>query len=98
MKFKNWKEVLICTLLIVITFLGTRLWRDEQILNMQDKIAKQANGIARSQQIIQAGINNGGKIDVQALKRLGWNLNIPVDNELPSNLPDSTKAEDSSNL
>ena len=84
MSFKNWKEVLICTLLIIITFIGTRLWRDEMILNMQDQIAKQVNGITRSQQIIQMGINNGGQIDVQALKRLGWNLSIPIDRNLPT--------------
>ena len=74
---KKWHEIIIGLLLVAVTFFATRYYRNEQILGLQLKFQQQENGIIATTNVLNRGIQNGGKIDLQALANIGWKLATP---------------------
>ncbi len=84
-------EIVIALLLIFSTWSYTRYYRNEQVLNLQLQFQQQTNGITATTNILNRGIQNGGKIDLQALVNLGWNLNVQPAQPKPDNKNNPSK-------
>ena len=74
-------ELIIAACLILTTWSLTRNYRNEQVvigMQAQSQLGVQMDGIEKTKIIIQEGLNNGGKINLQALNSIGWNFTFPI--------------------
>lgn len=83
---KKWHEIAIALLLVAVTFFATRYYRNEQVLNLQERIQTTDNGIIATTNLLQRGFNEK-QLNIQDFINLGWQLVPQRTATQPDSLP-----------